>query len=46
MELLTMEEGYRESTTAAAEVLRTLKERGLSKDPLMEAAVAASWTAS
>jgi len=34
-ELLAMEEGYRESTTAWAEVLRSLKERGLQEDPLL-----------
>lgn len=34
-ELLAMEEGYRESKTAWAEVLRSLKERGLSEDPLL-----------
>lgn len=30
-----MEEGYRESTTAWAETLRSLKERGLQEAPLL-----------
>lgn len=34
-ELLAMEEGYRESMTAWADVLRSLKERGLSDEPLV-----------
>lgn len=34
-ELLAMEEGYRESTTAWAETLRSLKERGLQEPPLL-----------
>jgi putative transposase len=34
-ELLAMEEGYRESTTAWAETLRSLKERGLQASPLL-----------
>jgi putative transposase len=34
-ELLAMEEGYRESTTAWAETLRSLKERGLQEAPLL-----------
>lgn len=34
-ELLAMEQGYRESTTAWSEVLRSLKERGLVEAPLL-----------
>lgn len=34
-ELLAMEEGYRESAASWAAVLRSLKERGLSEDPLL-----------
>jgi transposase-like protein len=34
-ELLAMEEGYRESTSAWAETLRSLKERGLQEPPLL-----------
>jgi putative transposase len=34
-ELLAMEQGYRESTTAWSEVLRSLKERGLAEAPLL-----------
>lgn len=34
-ELLAMEEGYRESTASWAAVLRSLKQRGLSEDPLL-----------
>jgi len=34
-ELLAMEEGYRESTVAWAETLRSLKERGLQEAPLL-----------
>ena len=34
-ELLAMEEGYRESTTAWAGTLRSLKERGLQEPPLL-----------
>jgi transposase-like protein len=34
-ELLAMEEGYRESSTSWAEVLRSLKERGLEEPPLV-----------
>jgi transposase-like protein len=34
-ELLAMEEGYRESTASWAEVLRSLKKRGLKQAPLL-----------
>jgi len=34
-ELLAMEEGYRESTASWADVLRSLKDRGLEESPLM-----------
>ena len=34
-ELLALEEGYRERTAAWAEVLRSLKERGLQEAPLL-----------